>query len=51
VLALVAAILLLLVSLDVKVARVDLFVLGLAFWAAHFAFTIGIPRPRRSDQQ
>jgi hypothetical protein len=50
-LALVAAILLLLVALGIDTDAIDLFNLALAFWAAHFAFAIGIPRLRRSDQQ
>jgi hypothetical protein len=47
-LALIAAILLLLVALGVETDAIDLFMLALAFWAAHFAFAIGLPSLRRS---
>jgi hypothetical protein len=46
-LALIAAILLGLTAFGVDWDKVDLFMLALAFWAAHFAFAIGIPRLRR----
>jgi hypothetical protein len=45
-LALIAAILLGLYAFDVNPDWVNLLYLGLAFWAAHFAFAIGIPRIR-----
>jgi len=44
-LALIAAILIALAALDVDLGDINLLYLGLAFWAAHFAF--GIPWPRR----
>jgi len=44
-LALIAAILIALYAFGVDLDDINLFYLGLAFWAAHFAF--GIPWPRR----
>jgi hypothetical protein len=44
-LALIAAILLALYAFDVNPDTPNLLYLGLAFWAAHFAF--GLPWPRR----
>ncbi|MCI0690151.1 MAG: hypothetical protein L0Y54_23370 [Sporichthyaceae bacterium] len=44
-LALIAAILIALFAFGVDLEDINLFHLGLAFWAAHFAF--GIPWPRR----
>lgn len=46
-LALIAAALLLLAAFGVDLGKVDIFLLALAFWAAHFAFAIGVPWPRR----
>jgi hypothetical protein len=48
-LALIAAILLMLIAFGVKTDDVDLFLLALAFWAAHFAFAVPLPWPRRSQ--
>jgi hypothetical protein len=44
-LALIAALLIALYAFDVNPDTPNLLYLGLAFWAAHFAF--GIPWPRR----
>lgn len=49
-LALIAAALILLNAFGVDWDEVDIFKLGLAFWAAHFAFAIGIPWSRRQQQ-
>jgi len=45
--ALIAAILIGLHAFGVSLGDVNIFYLGLAFWALHFAFGIGIPYPRR----
>jgi hypothetical protein len=47
-LALIAAILLLLTAFGVDVDAINLFNLALAFWAAHFAFEVGLPWGRRA---
>jgi hypothetical protein len=46
-LALAAAILIFLYSLGVNPDEINLLYLGLAFWAAHFAFSLAVPWPRR----
>jgi hypothetical protein len=46
-LALIAAALLLLAAFGIDFGKVDLLLLGLAFWAAHFAVGIALPWPRR----
>lgn len=43
--ALIAAIVILLAALGVGLGSVNLLYLGLAFWALHFAFGIGLPFP------
>jgi hypothetical protein len=46
-LALAAAILIFLYALGVNTDEINLLYLGLAFWAAHFAFALALPWPRR----
>jgi hypothetical protein len=47
-LALIAAVLLILLAFGVDhFGAVSVFYLALAFWAAHFAFAIAVPLPRR----
>jgi hypothetical protein len=45
--ALIAAALLLLAAFGVDLGRVDIFLLGLAFWALHFGVAIAVPSWRR----
>ena len=46
-LALIAAVLFLLAAFGVRLGEVSIFYLALACWAAHFAFALAIPWPRR----
>jgi hypothetical protein len=46
-LALIAAFLIALAAFGVDFGKVDLFLLGLAFWAAHFGVAVPVPSFRR----
>jgi hypothetical protein len=46
-LAIIGAFLIALAAFGVDLGKVDIFLLGLAFWALHFGIAVAVPWPRR----